>query len=176
MTASQSSVPRWLRLPLGRLLLTCPAAVLLSGVLVQLTITRPVLAEPTNDLLTDVKLVGRCHPIEVTWYSPTGVAGCSVYGEGYASWWQGPGVARNDCLYPWRNCTPIRITSLATGLTISLRPTMFCDCYTGTARERLVDLPPSALRALGLDPADGLFPVLVEPLQSQGTVPDTAMR
>jgi len=52
---------------------------------------------------------------------------------------------------------------------------MYCDCYTGIlGKERLVDLDPSTLRALGLDSSQGLFPVRVTPVA--GALPDTAMR
>lgn len=105
-----------------------------------------------------------------------------MYGEGLASWWGGPGVARNDCLYPWTRCAPIRVTSMSTGLTVTVRPTMYCDCYTGTSDERLVDLDPASLRALGLwdQRSRGLFPITVEPLAggrttSTLTLPDTAI-
>lgn len=104
-----------------------------------------------------------CEPYPVTEYSPTGIVGCIVYGEGTASMWQGPGVARNDCRWPWDACTPISITSLDTGLRIIVTPTMFGDLYTGTPDERIVDLDPRAVAALGLDPSRGLWPVLVAP-------------
>lgn len=120
-----------------------------------------------------------CEPYPVTSYSPTGIVGCEVYGEGVASWYQGSGVARNDCVWPWNACQPIEITSLETGRSIVVTPTMYCDCYTGTADERIVDLDLAAVRSLGLDPSRGLFPVRVEPA-GVGTglpaLPDTAMR
>jgi hypothetical protein len=125
-----------------------------------------------------------CHRIPVTSYSPTGIAGCLVYGEGTASMWGGPGAARNDCTYPWRACQPIAIQSLTTGLVIRVMPVTYCDCYTGTRRERIVDLDPSLVRALGLDPAEGLWPVRVWPIGGATnlsdvsrplTLPDTAM-
>ena len=149
---------------LGRLLLTCPAAVLFLSPL----IVSPVRAE--------------CHEIEVRAWSPTGLAGCTVYGRGTVSWYAGPGVTRNDCLWPWKSCTVIRITSLDTGRTITRQPSMFCDCYTGTAAERVIDLDPSALKQLGLWGIRdrGLFPVEVVPVGGRSThsserLPDTAM-
>jgi hypothetical protein len=114
-----------------------------------------------------------CAMTEREWYNPTGWEGCTIYGEGIASRWQGPGVARNDCLWPWTDCTPIRITALDTGRSIVVRPTMFGDLYTRTKDQRLVDLDPAAVRALGLDWSRGLYPVIVEPVG--GTIPDTAV-
>lgn len=116
------------------------------------------------------------------WY-PTGVKGCVVYGVGTASHWGGPGVARNDCLWPWTACTPIRITSLDTGRSITVQPTMYGDLYTTTADERIADLDPAAVRALGLDWNRGLYRVRVGPVgkgsspsrSSHPALPDTAL-
>lgn len=116
-----------------------------------------------------------CRMTAKEWYNPTGWEGCTVYGDGIASRYAGPGVARNDCTWPWRRCTPIRITSFQTGLSIIVRPRMFCDCYTRTRRQRLVDLDPAAVRALGLAWADGLYPVSVEPVDPATGLPDTAL-
>jgi hypothetical protein len=125
-----------------------------------------------------------CEPIPVTWWSPTGVVGCTVYGEGTASMWGGPGAARNDCQWPWDDCQTISVQSLQTGLVIIVTPSMFCDCYTGTAQERIVDLDPGMVAALGLDPGAGLWPVRVWPVDARSglipsgqgaALPDTAL-
>lgn len=114
-----------------------------------------------------------CRSEPVTEHTPTGIAGCVIYGDGTASRWPGPGVARNDCVYPWTDCTPITITSHETGLSITVTPTMFGDLYTGTDKERIVDLDPAAVEALGLNWDDGLYPVTVEP--AKPVLPDTAL-
>lgn len=115
----------------------------------------------------------------MTWYSPTGVAGCELYGTGIASWYSGPGVARNDCEYPWTNCTPIRIESLDTGRAIVVVPSGYCDCFATTSEQRLVDLDPAALSALGLDPSKGLYAVEVLPASpstpGSRVLPNTAL-
>ena len=108
-------------------------------------------------------------------HEPTGIKGCEVYGEGIASRWPGPGVARNDCVWPWVGCRAIRITSLDTGLSMVVTPTMYCDCYTGTPNERIVDLDAYALGMLGLDWRAGLYPVRVEPAAPILDLPNTAM-
>ena len=108
-------------------------------------------------------------------YNPTGWEGCTVYGEGWASRYEGAGVARNDCLWPWAACEPIRITALQTGRSIEVQPVMFCDCWwRRSGWWKLVDLNRAAVEALGLDWAQGRYRVRVEPL-TQG-LPDTALR
>ena len=116
-----------------------------------------------------------CRQTQKEWYNPSGWEGCLIFGTGLASQWQGPGVARNSCTYPWTNCTTIRITSLETGREIVVTPQMFCDCYTNTDNQRLVDLGPAAMAALGLDPNKGLHPVTVEPATAI-SLPNTSMK
>lgn len=98
--------------------------------------------------------------------------------EGVASWWHGDVAAVPDCTWPWTDCAPRRVTSQRTGISIVVTPAMYCQCYVGTSDERLIDLTASQVLALGLDPADGLFAVSVEPMRSTPatTVPDTAMQ
>jgi len=119
-----------------------------------------------------------CEPYPITEHSPTGVVGCVVYGVGTASMWGGPGVARNDCVWPWTDCQTITVRSLETGIVIIVTPRMFGDLYTTTVHERIVDLDPAAVAALGLDPARGLWPVEVLPFregESSAVLPDTAV-
>ena len=46
-----------------------------------------------------------CAVIEVEWFSPSGVAGCSLDGptQGKASTYPGDVAAAQWCLYPWTN-------------------------------------------------------------------------
>lgn len=107
-----------------------------------------------------------CHPIEVTDYSPTGIAGCTLDGAtaGTASWYSGVVAAGNWCTYPFIGCGVVAVQSHATGLVITIAVGSFCDCYTGTDHERLIDLTRGQVLALGLDPDDGLFAVTVTPI------------
>lgn len=95
--------------------------------------------------------------------------------DGWASTWQGPGAATNDCRWPWTDCATRSITSKDTGLSITVTPTMYCECYVpGVQRPyRIIDLDPSQVRALGLDPSRGLWRVSVTYTDA---LPDTAMR
>ena len=99
--------------------------------------------------------------------------------QGVASTWSGPGAATHDCTWPWTSCTTRQVQSLKTGVTIIVTPTMYCDCFVGRIgpngeTERLIDLDPAMVRALGLDPADGLFDVQVTLLPP--LLPNTATR
>lgn len=125
-----------------------------------------------------------CQPYKVSSYSPTGIVGCQVYGVGTASWYHGTSVARNDCVWPWKHCQPIKITSTQTGRSIVVVPRMFCDCWLGLApgttgpggeRPRIADLDPATVAALGLNLSSGLFEVEIEPATTSSTMPNTAM-
>jgi len=130
-----------------------------------------------------------CEAEPITANTPTGIAGCEVWGEGTASHYgAGDGVAMNFCTWKLRHrsgCGEVQITSLQTGITV-IRPVIdFCDCYTGTADQRIVDLQWGVVDALGLARSQGLYPVRV--VRVSGAVgpiatppprmlPNTAMR
>jgi hypothetical protein len=140
-----------------------------------------------------------CIPEPASEWAPAGWACPPVYGEGIASTWPGPGAARNDCTWPFIDCETVTVTSSDTGLSISVTPVTWCHCWTrvqGPSGEtdRIIDLDPSQVRALGLDPSRGLWRVSVhagepreaartpnpEPVGSSPTagamLPDTSMR
>lgn len=121
--------------------------------------------------------VSASHPDVLAGWNPTRWRGCTQYGLGLASHWGGPGVARNDCLWPWTDCTPITITNMdresaGYGLSITVQPTMFGDLWQGRPEQKIVDLDPAAVAALGLDWSRGVYPVRVEPARA---LPDTAL-
>lgn len=116
-----------------------------------------------------------CKPYPIGPNSPTGVVGCVVYGMGTASYYGGTGSARNDCVYPWSNCQAITIRSADTGITIISVPNSFCDCYTTTSNERIIDLTEGQVLQLGLNLSTGLYRVEVQPYYGVITIPNTAM-
>lgn len=122
-----------------------------------------------------------CYAIPADQWAPAGTAGCTLDGptEGVASTWSGDVAAAQWCLYPWTDCTAVRVQSHRTGLSIVVKPAMFCHCWWMTDR-RLVDLTHGQVLALGLDASRGLWPVTVTPLDSKAfrastMLPDTAV-
>lgn len=120
------------------------------------------------------KAEARCHTVEITPNTPTGIAGCYVWGEGIASHYgPGNGVAMNFCTWVLRHevgCGWVNITALDSNRSARVPVVDFCDCYTGTNRQRIVDLEYGVLDLLGLDPAQGLYKVRVE---QQGPIYDS---
>jgi len=93
---------------------------------------------------------------------------------GLASWYgPGDGVATPWCTWTYRHdhgCGSVLIRSLDTGMAAVAPVIDFCSCYVGTPQERIIDLQLGVVGALGLDPAQGLYRVSVEPFRP----PDTA--
>ncbi|MBA3586504.1 MAG: hypothetical protein H0W41_02570 [Chloroflexi bacterium] len=128
-----------------------------------------------------------CEPTPETIWHPAGVEGCTLDGptDGIASTYPGEFAAANWCSWTLRHsvgCGTWTVQSLTTGVTITVAPGEFCHCYTGTPDERLIDLTPEQVAALGLDVRDGLFAVTVTPLEVADEVaapvvrlPDTAV-
>ena len=160
----------------ARLLATTSAAILFPLVL------SPVLSRSTEPPISPRIELSGCYPIPVTANTPTGIAGCLRLGRGMASTYgPGRGVATNACTWALRHssgCSLLTITSVQTGRSVTVRPIDFCDCYTGTPDERIVDLQSGVVAALGLNPALGLRPVDVESAASppRMLLPNTSTR
>lgn len=107
---------------------------------------------------------------------PVARAGDSV--EGWASWYTAPGgVAMHFCTWTLRHasgCGVIEVTSLDTGISVIVEVVDYCQCLTGTARERLVDLSLPVLRTLGLDPRRGLYRVRLSRVDEPPVMPNTS--
>ncbi len=116
-----------------------------------------------------------CEPEPITPNTPTGIAGCTRWGDGTASHYgPGNGVAMNFCTWELRHstgCGWVVIQSHQTGVTVTAAVIDFCDCFTGTADERIVDLQYGIVGALGLDTSAGLYSVNVEPAPDWAVAP-----
>jgi len=116
-----------------------------------------------------------CYAYPVGPNTPTGIAGCEVWGDGIASWYSssGSGVAMNFCTWVRRHdtgCGSVSIYSYDTGVEVIARVVDFCDCYTGTSKQRIVDLQGGVVSALGLSRSAGLYSVRVLPSAGSPTV------
>jgi hypothetical protein len=128
-----------------------------------------------------------CEPEPVTVNTPTGIAGCEVWGDGIASMYgPGDGAAMNFCTWEVRHsvgCGMVEVAALDTGRTVIVPVIDFCDCYTGTSNQRIIDLQYGVVDALGLPRSAGLWAVHVTPAAaafvappSVRALPDTSLR
>jgi hypothetical protein len=131
-------------------------------------------------------LAGDCEPEPASAWAPAGYVCPPQWGDGWASSWSGPGAATNWCTHALRDstgCGLVRVQSHATGLVILIEPSEWCMCWVSVTgpngeTERLIDLDPGMVAALGLDPAAGLWPVSVWPVDTRSgqlLLPDTAI-
>jgi len=68
--------------------------------------------------------------------------------SGRASWYDdGPGLYAAVNSFRWGD-TPYRVRVTAGDRSVVVIVRDFCGCYTGTARERIIDLSPAAFQAL----------------------------
>jgi len=91
----------------------------------------------------------------------------------------GTGVAMPFCTWTLRHedgCGWVRIQSLQTGVTVVVRVVDWCQCYVGTADERIVDLQYGVVAAMGLERAQGLYPVQVQRLSATAGLPNTSFQ
>ncbi len=84
--------------------------------------------------------------------------------SGVASWWASFGPGIYAALPGYVAGTRVRIRVWSGELYVDTPVITSCGCFVGTPQERIVDLSPGILRALGLDPSRGLYPVAIERL------------
>lgn len=122
---------------------------------------------------------------------PTGIKGCERWGEGLATHYgPGDGAAMNFCTWELRHsegCGAVRVTSMESGISLIVPIIDYCDCYTGTPREKIIDLQYGVLIRLGVESAEsiaeqrtkGVYPVVVSPVDGPvrglSTLPNTSM-
>jgi len=118
-----------------------------------------LLTEPRTPTLYETPLFGTAtwfdaeRGNQTTWYSRQGI---TLYGAA------GPGLR---ALVPdrWKQNYGVRITFLATGVTVDVRVVDWCSC-NGTARrgdERLIDLAPAVWRAAGYPLGYGVADIML---------------
>jgi hypothetical protein len=142
-------------------------------VLLRLLLVAVLLLIPTEVSATD------CEPEPASQWAPAGWVCPPMYGEGIASTYPGSGAARNDCVYPWRECPSLVVMALDTGRSITVTPVTWCHCYVNAPgpngeTARIIDLTPEQVAALGLELSKGLWAVRVEP--ATAALPDTSMK
>jgi hypothetical protein len=93
---------------------------------------------------------------------PMRLADAAVTTTGVASWWASFGPGIYAALPGYVAGTRVTIRVWSGKLHVDAPVITSCGCFVGTPQERIVDLSPGILVALGLDPAKGLYPVSVE--------------
>lgn len=83
---------------------------------------------------------------------------------GTASWWASFGPGIYAALPGYVAGTRVWIRIWSGDLYVDAPVITSCQCFVGTPDERIVDVSPGILRALGLDPGRGLYPVTIEVL------------
>jgi hypothetical protein len=83
---------------------------------------------------------------------------------GTASWWASFGPGIYAALPGYVAGTRVTIRVWSGELHVDAPVITSCQCFVGTPDERIVDLSPGILAALGLDPGRGLYPVAIEVL------------
>jgi hypothetical protein len=126
-------------------------------------------ASPTTPVRTALPSKGAASKAELTASQRTerpsiATASQSHAVSGTASWWASFGDGVYAALPGYVAGTHVTIRVWSGSLHIDAPVITSCGCFVGTPQERIVDLSPGILAALGLDPGRGLFPVTIEVL------------